>query len=234
MDARRLAWLLQQDPSTARLAVLLQKVDRLDEHASLELAARLDQERAELERQILSEEPGAVEPDAPKADHRETPPATLDELERYYADVERTARETVESGRAPEEGPGAGRPAQGGETPPAGRGGDNPAAEGAGLRRAPGEEGRSPAEPGAAADLAAYAERQQTADLHADPAALARRDDRLAGEAREVQKLLADDLADFGHILDEDTKISFDLVGKMFEEETAGLNALAACRVGAA
>ena len=225
MEPRQLAWLLQQDQATARTMVLLREIDSLGPDASLELAARLDAERAALEQQILSDEPGAVEPDAPKADHRDVPAATLDELERYYADVERAAGEARPGGQA-----AGGEPA--GRRPSDGRGGDTAAPEGAGLRRAPGEEGPRPAEQGTAADLAAYAERQQTADLHADPAALERRDARLAGEAREVQKLLADDLADFGHILDEDTRLIFDAAGQIFDDEARAIDALASCRIG--
>ena len=232
MEPRQLAWLLQQDQTTARTMVLLREIDSLGPEASLELAARLDAERAALERQILSDEPGAVEPDAPKADHRDVPAATLDELERYYADVERTAGEARPGGQAAGGEPAGRRAPEGGEAAPAGRGRDTAAPEGAGFRRTAGQEGPGPAEQGTAADLAAFAERQQTADLHADPAGLERRDARLSGEAREVQKLLADDLADFGHVLDEDTRLIFDAAGQIFDDEANAISALASCRIG--
>lgn len=232
MDPRQLAWLLQQDRSTARLMSLLHRADTLGPEASLELAARLDAERAALEREILSEEPGAVEPDAPKADHRDIPAATLEELERYHADHERTAGEGEAGGRPAERPAAAGRTAEGSEAAPARPDRPDDPPEGAGLRRADGEEGRAAAAPGTPDDLATFAERQPGADLHADPAALARRDDRLAGEAREIQKLLADDLADFGPVLDEDTRAIFDAAGRIFDDEAKAVDALAACRIG--
>lgn len=231
MDPRQLAWLLRQDETTARTMALLRRIDSLDEHASLELAARLEQERVELERQILSDEPGAVEPDAPKADHRDFPAATLEELERFYDDVQGSHGEAGTGGQAAGGPPAGRRPQEGGEAPPAGRGGDAPAAEEARLRRADGEEGTEGDRPGAE-ELAGFAERQAGADLHADPAALAVRDERLAGEAREVRQLLADDLRDFGHVLDDDARTIFDAAGRIFDDEAAAIDALAACRGG--
>lgn len=233
MGARQLAWLLQQDETTARTIVLLQKIDQLDATSSLELAMRLDAERAELERQILADEPGAIEPDAPRADHRDMPAATLDELERYYADHERTAGAAGEGGQAALEPIARNGPEEGGDAPAAGRGGDNAAPEGTGLRRESGEEGPRPAAPGAE-ELASFAERQAAADLHADPAALASRDERLTAEAREIQQLLADDLRDFGHILDTDTRAIFDTTAAIFDDEARAVDALAACQMGGA
>ena len=233
MDPRQLAWLLRQDQTTARTMVLLQRIDSLGPDSSLELAMRLDAERAELERQILSDEPGAVEPDAPRADHRDIPAATLEELEAYYADIERTAGEAQSGGQAPGRQADARGPTEGGEAAPAGRGGDPAPAEGSRLRRPESEEGPRPAQPGAE-ELGSFAERQAAADLHADPAALATRDERLATEAREVQQLLADDLRDFGHLIDPETRASIDAVGKVFDDDAAGMNALASCQLGGA
>lgn len=231
MEPRQLAWLLAQDQDTARLMVLLRDVDALGPEGSLELAARLDAERAALEAQILSDEPGRIEPDGPIADHRDTPAATLAELERYYADHERTAGETRQGGQAAGGQPAGGRSPEGGQAAPARPArGDDPAA-GAGLRREEGEGRPAAAEP-RAQDLADFAQRQRAADLQADPAALALRDERLAGEAREIQQLLADDLADFGHVLDENTRALFDEAGKIFDDEAKAIDALASCRIG--
>lgn len=233
MDPRQLAWLLRQDQTTARTMVLLQQIDSLGPDSSLELAMRLDAERAELERQILSDEPGSIEPDAPRADHRDIPAATLEELEAYYADHERTAGETQPGGQAPGREADARGSLEGGEAPPPGRGGDPATAESAGLRRPEGEEGPGTAQP-RAEDLAAFSERQAGADLHADAGALALRDERLATEAREVQQLLADDLRDFGHLIDPETRASIDAVGKIFDDDAVGMNALASCQLGGA
>lgn len=233
VDPRQLAWLLQQDADTARLMVLLAQIDQLGPEGSLELAARLDAERAALERQILADEPGRLETDAPQADHRDLPAATLAELESFYADVERAAGEGEAGRRAPGEPAAGERPPAGGEAAPARGGGrDDPAAR-AGLRREGGEEGPAAAEQGTEADLAGFAERQQGADLHANPAALAVRDERLAAEGREIRQLLDDDLRDFGHLLDDGaTRDIFDAAGRIFDEEIAAVDALASCRIG--
>ncbi|MDP1908816.1 MAG: hypothetical protein Q8K85_10985 [Hyphomicrobium sp.] len=54
----------------------------------------------------------------------------------------------------------------------------------------------------------------------------------MAGEARDIQKLLADDLADFGHVLDEDARAVFDAAGRIFDDEAKAIDALASCRIG--
>jgi hypothetical protein len=447
LPAREVAWLLAQDPQTARLMTLADRIETIGPETSLEVLNLLDRERAALEREILSEEPGRLESETPAADHRDIPPVTLAELERYYANVEATA-EPVEPGRRPAgEGPAGGRPAEGGEAAPAGSARVDAEAEAARLRREGGQERPAGAEQGTAGDvgprekpgfkrwfegskvvnddgtprivfhgtihafdqfdsahlgretgaasaqlahffasdpkvansyadqnayrdmdgvigafvrtldsltlgyyakfndkilmlfgrqglsqvgspnvrpayvqlrnpkivdqggkefreqtyfdvirqakaeghdgvifkntfdggfagaedvltdvyavfsekqirafserydvppprepappapptpaeLADFAERQQSADLHADPAALGARDERLAGEAREVQQLLADDLKDFGHLLDEDTRVLVDETGKIFDDEAKALDALASCRLG--
>ena len=233
MDPRQLAWLLRQDQTTARTMVLLQQIDSLGPDSSLELAMRLDAERAELERQILSDEPGAIEADAPKADHRDIPAATLEELEAYYADIERTAGEAQPGGQAPGREADARGSLEGGEAPPPGRGGDPAPPEGSRLRRPEGQEGSGAPQP-RAEELATWSERQAGADLHADAGALAHRDERLATEAREVQQLLADDLRDFGHLIDPETRASIDAVGKVFDDDAVGMNALASCQLGGA
>lgn len=358
MDPRQLAWLLRQDETTGRLMSLVSQIDRLGDHASLELAMRLEDQRVALEREVMAAEPGAHQPGAhepgaqePDAavDHHEMPAATLEELERYYADHERAA-EPGEAGQpAARRQPGAGRPGEGGQAAAARPAGRGAAPEGAGLRpeaRAEGAEGAArgagdvtgtdavidrivdafdqasggargrsvPLEqirallpdidratldeallainrgsrPGASLmqsvlgsgrtteafraaavnpggdprellwlssrvrkagdaeaaprpaagpaptpdDLANFAERQQGADLHADPDALAQRDDRLAGEAREVEQLLADTLKDYGALLDEPARHVFEETGRIFDDEAKAIDALAACQLG--
>lgn len=237
-DPRQLAWLLAQDPHTARLMTLAEAVDRIGPETSLEVLDLLDRERARLEAEILAEEPGAVEPDGPIADHRDIPAATLDELERYYADIERTAGPRETGDQAPGAGPPGGRPQEGGAAAPARPARPDDPAAAAGLRQQ-GREGAGAADQGTAPDvtpeeLARWSERQRTADLHADPDALALRDERLAGEARETAQLLAEDLAAYGHLLDDDTRLQFDETARAFDEETKAIDALAACRMGGA
>lgn len=242
MEPRQLAWLLRQDPDTARLMTLVAAVDRLGPETSLELAARLDAERARLQREILSDEPGALEPDAAKADHRDVPAATLEELERYYADVERAAGPREAGGPTPGERQPAGRrPAEGGQAPPAGPAGRGNPPEAPGLRRQGDAERPAGPDQGTARDLdtpptseelGRFAERQQAADLHADPEALRLRDERLAAEARETAQLLQDDLRDHGHLIDEQARELFEATGRVFDDEAKAIDALAACRIG--
>lgn len=296
MAPRELAWLLRHDPDAERLMDLVNRIDRLGPDASLELAARLEAERVRLEGEMLAAdlEPGALEHDA-AFDHRNFPAATLDELERFYADVERTAGPRDAWPEAAGGRPAAGRADAGGETRAPGRGGRDPAAEGAGLRRegeprAEGTEGaaaglgptdpgtwsnrdhdlsvevyREPPQPGADGrsyqrvrydgrdsfvpadelrtvdewtptpeELAHWAERQQLADLHADPDALAARDERLTGEARDAAQRLQEDLKAYGHLLDDESRVVFDEAGKVFDDDANGIKALAACQLGGA
>jgi len=128
-DPRDVAWVLSVDEHTARLISLTERADRLGPRESLELANRLDAEFDRMQREVLAIEPGSVEPDAPKADHRELSAATLDDLERYYADVERTAGEGG-AGRYPAEEPIApGGPPEGRQAQDGGRSPDQPARE---------------------------------------------------------------------------------------------------------
>lgn len=358
MDPRQLAWLLRQDETTGRLMSLVSQIDRLGDHASLELAMRLEDQRVALEREVLATEPGAHQPGAhqpgahePDAavDHHEMPAATLEELERYYADHERAAGQGEAGQPAARRQPGAGRPGEGGQAAAARPAGHRAAPEGAGLRPEARPEGAEGAARGAADvtgtdavidrivdafdqatggargqsvsleqirallpdidratldaallainrferrgaslmqsalpasrtteafraaavspagdprellwlssrarkagdaeaaprpaagpaptpdDLANFAERQQGADLHADPDALAQRDDRLAGEAREVEQLLADTLKDYGALLDEPARHVFEETGRVFDDEAKAIDALAACQMG--
>jgi GNAT superfamily N-acetyltransferase len=382
MDPRQLAWLLRQDETTGRLMALAAQVERLGDNASLELAMRLDEERARLEAEVLAEEPGALEPgpirrhelanatgpkievitrirpeDPVKAgrvafaldkdgihglsgrvrdgalivgasgidegmrgqghglalyerainwaeehglafhsdgevspaaqrvydaliqrgydvqrqpgatrrdgqafraagtlyrddgpvfivksaetspEHR--PSATLEELERYYADYERAAGPREPGQEAAGREPVAGRAGESGEAGAARPAGDRDPAAGAGLRRegegAQGSEGAgADVAPPTPDDLARFAERQQSADLHADPAALAGRDERLAGEARETAQLLADDLRDYGHLLDDDARFLVEESGRIFDDESKAIDALASCQMGGA
>ena len=247
MEPRQLAWLLAQDRDTARLMTLVAAVDRLGPDGSLELAARLDAERARMTAEILDAEPGALEPDAPKADHRDTPARTLEELERFYAD-HKGAAGPDQAGERPAgpQRPAGGGSAEGGEAPPAGSARRGDPAEAPGLRRQGDAEGGAgpdqgtardlgpptPEAPPTAADLARFAERQQQSDLHADPAALAARDERLATEARETAQLLQDDLRDHGHLLDGEARELFDATGRVFDDEAKAIDALASCRIG--
>lgn len=240
MEPRQVAWLLAQDADTQRLMSLLHNVDRLGPDTSLELAMRLEAERVRLESEVAAAElePGALERDA-GMDHRELPAATLAELERFYADTDRAAGPREEGQEAAGRGAGERRPDQGGQADAAGRDGRDAAAEGAGLRREGGQGEGAEGSAGAAGDLAPtpeelgrFAERQQQADLHADPDALQRRDERLAGEARETAQLLADDLQAYGHLLDENARAIFDQAGRFFDEETKAIDSLAACRIG--
>jgi hypothetical protein len=235
MDARRLAYLLRQDPHTGRLMALIDNIDKLGDSASLELVDRLDREAADLELEILRGEPGALEADA-MADHRDIPPATLDELEKYYALEERSLEPGAGGGPAAEPRPAGGRPAQGGEAAAARPGAREAAPEATGLRPE-GSEGQPAADPRAnadlgAGDLSAFAERQQKADLHADPDALAARDERLQGEPAELDKMLQQELASYGHLLSEDERLLFDELGRQYDEQTKASDALAACRMG--
>lgn len=179
------------------------------------------------------------------ADHRDLPAATLEELERYYADVERAAGPREAGGPPPGERQPAGRgSAEGGQAPPAGPAGRGDPAEAPGLRRQGDAERPAGPDQGTARDLDAgrdaptteelgrFAERQQAADLHADPEALALRDERLASEGRETAQLLQDDLRDHGHLLDETTRELFEATGRVFDDEAKAIDALAACRIG--
>jgi len=128
-DPREVSWVLSVDEHTARLISLTERADRLGPRESLELASRMDAEFDRMQREVLAIEPGSVEPDAPKADHRELPAATLDDLERYYADVERTAGEGG-AGRYPAEEPvAAGGPPEGRQAQDGGRSPDPTARE---------------------------------------------------------------------------------------------------------
>lgn len=49
-----------------------------------------------------------------------------------------------------------------------------------------------------------------------------------------MQQLLADDLRDFGHLIDPETRASIDAVGKIFDDDAVGMNALASCQLGGA
>ena len=39
-------------------------------------------------------------------------------------------------------------------------------------------------------------------------------------------------MADFGHLLDDDTRLIFDAAGKIFDDESNAIDALASCRIG--
>lgn len=134
MNPRDLAYLLRQDGQSARLMVLLHKAESLGDASSLELAYRLDGERAA----ALQRETGHVPVDraTPDADHG-YPAATLDELERFYADVDRTAGEGRAGQQAAGEEPVARGSAEGGEDTGAGSGRDHPAPEASGTRPTP-------------------------------------------------------------------------------------------------
>lgn len=250
MDPRTLVWLMRQDPHTGRLMVLLDRVDRLGPNDSLELAYRLDREAAELEHAVLRDdpaeyEPGAIEPDEMldrdgQHDHRDTTPASLEDLEKFYADHQRDAVEPSREGERPaSDGPEPGGPREGGQAPDDRPGAPGAAATEAGLRRegparaARADEGTS-ADLEPISDLGSFAERQQQADLHADSEALRVRDERLEGEAREATRLLQDDLADYGHVLDDDSRVAFEAAGQVFDNEAKAIDALAACQGGAA
>ena len=86
MDPRRLAWLLRQEPETARTLALAERADRLSREGSIELAQRLDAERAQAERD-MAPEPGAWD----MADHRDIPGPTREEVERYYGEFQAVA-----------------------------------------------------------------------------------------------------------------------------------------------
>jgi len=231
MEPRRLAWLLAQDRDTQKLMSLLDRIDQLGPDASAELAYRLDAEAAAAEAEIAAREvePGARETDM-VADERDIPAVTLEELERYYADHEGAADQSGEGQGAPGRraaGRGADEGGQAGADRP---GQDRAAAEGAGLRRA-GDDGAQGSQ-GAGEGLAEFAERQQAADLHADPDALSARDQRLQAEARDTAQLLADDLRDYGHALDDEgTRAIFDETGRFFDEEAKAIDALASCQL---
>lgn len=254
MDPRKLAWLMRQDAHTGRLMALVDRVDRLGPDDSLELAWRLDREAEELEWDLLlAGKEAGLDIEDTAVDHREIPARTLDELESFYADHERDlAEQGPEGRRAAADRLAAGRGEEGGGAEADRPGAPDAAPAPAGLRREGGGEGPEAADRGRAADLAEgdlepvdpagdvagetlgnFAQRQQSADLHADTDALTDRDRRLESEAREVQKLLADDVADYGHVLDEDTRGVFELAGKMFDEESKSIDALAACQGGA-
>lgn len=48
-----------------------------------------------------------------------------------------------------------------------------------------------------------------------------------------MQQLLADDLKQYGHLLDEDeTRAIFDDTARVFDEESKAIDALASCRIG--
>lgn len=79
MDPRRIAWILRQEPEAARTLALAERADRLSWDGSLELARRLDDERAQAEHDTAPE-PGAYE----MADHRDLPAPDRAEVERFY------------------------------------------------------------------------------------------------------------------------------------------------------
>lgn len=174
------------------------------------------------------------------ADHRDLPATTLEELERYYADVERAAGPR-EAGRPAvgERQPAGSGPIEGGQAPAAGSARRGNPTEAPGLRREGDAERSGGPDQGTAGDLsptpdelARFAERQPQADLHADPEALRLRDERLAGEARETAQLLQDDLRDHGHLMDETARELFEATGRVFDDEAKAIDALAACRIG--
>lgn len=84
MDPRQLAWVLQQEPETARLMALTERADSLGNEGSLELAYRLDAEIAQAQSETAPE-PGAYE----MADHRDLPAPDRQELDRLYAEYQR-------------------------------------------------------------------------------------------------------------------------------------------------
>jgi hypothetical protein len=232
MDPRRLAYIMSRDPDHGRLLSLLDRIDRLGDAASLELVERLDREAAELERQIL-EEPGAWEEDM-AVDHREFPAATLNELEAYY-ELERRAVGEDTGGRQPlERGAPGGGPPEGGEAPPARPSEGEPPAEEAGLRPEDRTERAAAAPQGTDADLGAFAERQAGADLQADTDELARSDERAAVEEPELDRMLREDLAQYGALLDDADRAEIADMERAAEEATRAVDALAACKLGGA
>jgi hypothetical protein len=96
MNPRDVAWILQHDQASARLIALAHKADTLGNRSSAELIYLLDRERASLRREILDER--ALDAPALEGEHADVAPATLDELERYYGNLERTARESEAGG----------------------------------------------------------------------------------------------------------------------------------------
>lgn len=84
MDPRQLAWVLQQEPETARLMALTERADSLGNEGSLELAYRLDAEIAQAQSEAAPE-PGS---DYVMADHRDLPAPDRQELDRLYAEYQ--------------------------------------------------------------------------------------------------------------------------------------------------
>jgi hypothetical protein len=189
---------------------------------------------AELEAAEMRE-PGAHEEDM-MADHREIPPATMNELEAYYANLEREFTREDSGGGQPlgARAPG-GRPDAGGEaaTPrPAPRGAE---AEAARLRPEGRTEGAQAADQGSAADLSDFAQRQRTADLQAASAGeLTERNTRLKQEERTLDVQLADAQALYGPTLKEADKLELAQLEKYYDEQAKAFDAIGRCEMGKA
>ena len=183
MEPRELAWLLSLDPDRRQLHALMEPGRRLDEAEALErdiLIARYVEERVQAEmaelagRPLSASAPGETVPALARA-RADQPediyggrPATLDDIERLYADLERSTGQSTADRPGPE-GPGL-DPARTGDAAPR-----QAAAPGPGARG-------DPAGEGAAADPVEFAERQDApdADALADPEAAAAADELAA------------------------------------------------------
>jgi hypothetical protein len=246
-SAREVAWFLSRDGETQRLMALAERVEGLDDRTSLEVIARLDQELAAAEQATLDRlateadlmrqgyEP---ELEGPRVDGEAGAPITAAEWEALHAELGRLDERTDEPGQGPAAADDARRaPGAGADAADRGSAGDDPAAA-AGLRRSQ-EQGATRTEgtdgdlngPG---DLAAWAERQRTADVSADGRALDDLEGRLAIEQADVTAALADDLQRFQGLIDDDTRAAIDLIGRAWDEERAGTQSLGQCLVGAA
>lgn len=246
-STREVAWFLSRDGETQRLMALAERVEGLDDRTSLEVIARLDQELADAEQATLDRlateadlmrqgyEP---ELEGPRADGEAGAPITAAEWEALHAELGRLDERTDEPGQGPAAADDARRaPGPGADAVDRGLAGDDPTAA-TGLRR-PQEQGAAGTD-GTAGDLngsdslAAWVERQRTADVSADGRALDDLEGRLATEQGEVTAALADDLQRFQGLIDDDTRAALDLIGRAWDEERAGTQTLGQCLVGAA